>query len=95
MFIDARSQNHYQAGHIPGSLNLSVSNFEISSHEVLKGLPKNSWIITYCSGSSCQSSIHVARMLIEKHGYTRTQAFYEGWSAWKEAGYPFVIGESP
>jgi rhodanese-related sulfurtransferase len=94
-FIDARSPRDYAAGHIPGALNLPVSEFEAHSLELLKGMPKDARIITYCSGEQCQSSIALARMLIERLGYTRTQVFFDGWHAWNAAGYPFVIGDSP
>jgi rhodanese-related sulfurtransferase len=94
-FIDARSPRDYAAGHIPGALNLPVSEFESRSREVFKHLPKDARIITYCAGESCQSSILLARMLIEKLGYSRTQVFFDGWHAWGKAGYPFVTGDSP
>jgi rhodanese-related sulfurtransferase len=62
---------------------------------VLKDIPKDARIITYCSGERCQSSITLARMLVERLGYSRTQVFFDGWSAWNAAGYPFVIGDAP
>ena len=94
-FIDARSSHDYAAGHIPGALSLPVSEFEARSRELLKGLSREARIITYCSGERCQSSIHLARMLIEKLGYTRTQVFFDGWHAWNSAAYPLVIGDFP
>jgi rhodanese-related sulfurtransferase len=93
-FIDARSHQEYVAGHIPGALSLPVSGFEARSREALKRLPRDARIITYCSGESCQSSILLARVLLER-GYPRTQVFFGGWHAWSAAGYPFVIGDVP
>jgi rhodanese-related sulfurtransferase len=95
VFIDARSSPEYVAGHIPGALNLPVSEFETRSRDVLKNLPQDTRIITYCSGERCQSSIQLARTLIERLGYSRTQVFFDGWHAWKGAGYPFVTRDSP
>jgi len=43
----------------------------------------------------CQSSLHLARMLIERLGYRRTGVLFDGWHAWNAAAYPFVIGEMP
>ena len=94
-FIDARSAKAYAAGHIPGALSLPVGEFQARSNEVLKDFPKDTRLITYCSGRSCQSRIRLAHLMIEKLGYTQTQAFFDGWSAWNSAGYPFVIGETP
>jgi rhodanese-related sulfurtransferase len=94
-FIDARSARDYVAGHIPGALNLPVSEFESRSREALKRLPRDIRIITYCSGEQCQSSVTLARVLIERLGYSRTQVFFDGWHAWNAAAYPFVIGDTP
>lgn len=94
-FIDARPLRDYVAGHIPGALNLPASDFETRGRDLLRELPRDTWIITYCSGERCQSSLHLARMLIEKLGYRRTGVFFDGWHAWNAAAYPFVIGEMP
>lgn len=95
VFIDARSSQDYNAGHIPGALNLPVSELEARGQALLKGIPKDARIIAYCSGETCQSSILLARILIEKLGYSRTHVFFDGWHAWNVAGYPFVIGDVP
>jgi rhodanese-related sulfurtransferase len=95
VFVDARSVSEYVAGHIPGAVNLPVSEFESRGLEVLKDVPKDARIITYCAGESCQSSILLARMLVERLGYTRTQVFFDGWHAWSVAAYPFVMGDVP
>lgn len=50
VFIDARSPQEYRAGHIPGARNLPAFEFEGRSREVLKDLPEDARIITYCSG---------------------------------------------
>ena len=88
VFVDARSTLSYNTGHIPGARTLPVDQFEDLAGKVLSGLPNDTQIITYCSGSSCQSSVVLAQQLAEKLGYTRVRAFQAGWSAWVGAGYP-------
>ncbi len=45
VFVDARPQESYAAGHIPGALSLPVD--QIGQH--LSELKKTDWIITYCT----------------------------------------------
>jgi rhodanese-related sulfurtransferase len=95
VFIDARSPSAYRAGHIPGAHNLPVSNYWTYAKDVLEGLPKDTPIITYCSGGSCLTSVTLAEALQKKYGFTDVRAFYKGWSAWIATGYPSVKGDAP
>ena len=95
VFIDSRSPNAYRAGHIPGAHNLPVSQYWKYAEDVLRDLPKDAPIITYCSGGSCQTSVKLAEALRKKYGYTNVRAFYKGWSAWIAADYPSVKGDAP
>jgi rhodanese-related sulfurtransferase len=95
IFIDARSISAYTAGHIPGALILSVAEFENRSQVLLSVLHPDTQIITYCSGSSCQSSIELAKLLTRKFRSTQVRTFYGGWSSWIAAGYPVKTGDTP
>lgn len=98
VFVDARSPDAYAAGHIPGARNLPVYEFETRGREALADLPGEARIITYCAGTSCQSSVTLARLLTEKLGYSRVSAFHDGWHAWSGANYPTVAvmtGKAP
>ncbi len=87
IFIDARSTEEFSEGHIPGATLLTQDNFEDNVSVLLDLIPLDSEIITYCSGSGCESSLEVAALLKEE-GYTNISVFYGGWSLWKKAGYP-------
>lgn len=95
VFVDARPRGAYIAGHIPGAINLPVSQFRRRGREAMADVPKDAHILTYCSGGSCQSSASLAGLLTERLGYANTRVFYNGWQAWVEAGYPTVTGETP
>lgn len=45
VFVDVRSLDSYQAGHIPGALNIPLPDLESRLNELS---PQN-WIITYCT----------------------------------------------
>ncbi len=45
IFVDVRSADAYQAAHITGSLSIPLSELEGRLNEI----PKESWIITYCT----------------------------------------------
>ncbi len=92
IFIDARSSEEFSEGHIPGAMLLSLDNFEDNASVLLDLIPLNTEIITYCSGSGCESSLEVAGLLKDE-GFTNINVFYGGWTHWKEAGHP--VEKSP
>lgn len=95
VFVDARSSYAYAAGHIPGAINYLGNDYAPDVEKMLSDLPRDTEIIAYCSGGSCMNSVKIARLLIEKYGFTRARAFYDGWPAWVSAGYPVQKGDMP
>ncbi|MDA0748373.1 MAG: rhodanese-like domain-containing protein [bacterium] len=95
VFVDARGPADYARGHIPGALSLMGPEVKTKGQELLSDLPKDARIITYCSGGSCQSSLHLADRLMDQLGFTRVGAFYGGWQEWTEAGHPVKTGDQP
>ena len=47
IIVDVRSEQAFAAGHIPGAINIQLGEFESDPTEL--GLPKDQWIITYCT----------------------------------------------
>ena len=45
--IDVRGKDDYNAGHIPGALNIQLGEFETNPTGL--GLDQDQWIITYCA----------------------------------------------
>jgi rhodanese-related sulfurtransferase len=83
--IDVRSQEAYALSHIPGALNIQLSEFEMNSAGV--NLDKDQWIITYCTWMNEHTSARAAFILLQ-NGYTRVSALLGGFIAWIEADYP-------
>ncbi len=93
VFVDSRSAWAYEEGHIPGALSLPLEEFDDLAGSRLGDTPIYKEIITYCSGTECQSSLSLAKNLAKDMGFMRTRAFFQGWPAWVEAGYPVEIVE--
>jgi hypothetical protein len=45
--VDVRSPASYEAGHIEGAINIPLGEFETNMANI--DLPKDEWIITYCT----------------------------------------------
>jgi 3-mercaptopyruvate sulfurtransferase SseA len=45
VFLDVRDADSYQAGHIPGAMNIPLTSLESRLNELKTG----QWIITYCT----------------------------------------------
>jgi rhodanese-related sulfurtransferase len=82
LFVDAREPEEYQLGHIEGAINLPFDTFDDHWAQVEPLLPKDAKIVTYCSGSECDASLMLARLLIQRYGYKNIEIFFGGWPAW-------------
>lgn len=60
--VDVRSKEEYQAGHIPGSINIPLQQLESR----LSGIPKNKAVITCCASGMRSGS---AKSLLTAKGY--------------------------
>jgi len=92
IFLDARSEEAYIMGHIPGSVNLPYGDFDGVYPQISPLLSKDALLIAYCDGSDCQSSIVLTNRL-STMGYGHVKVFFGGWQAWRTAGYPISQGE--
>jgi rhodanese-related sulfurtransferase len=87
IFIDVRSRDRYDEGHIPGALSLPLSEFDARADALSAEIPRQRPIVTYCSGRLCQDSHTAAQMLMER-GFENVVVFIDGYPGWIEHGYP-------
>ena len=92
IFLDARLPGDFKAGHIRGAINLPYEEFEVHAPSVLPKLNKNEEIIAYCDGTECESSLLLARELLED-GYKNIKVFFGGWAEWQKSGLSVETGE--
>jgi rhodanese-related sulfurtransferase len=87
LFVDARSQNDYENGHIAGAISLPLGQFEERIGSFLNRYPLEQPIVTYCSGRTCEDSHDLARFLLDM-GFTDVRIFIDGFPGWEAEGYP-------
>jgi len=83
LWIDARSEKEYQAGHIPEALWLNEANFEVGLDSLLDRWSPENVLIVYCGSKACDDSQHLATRL-KASGFTNVYVLEGGWEAWQK-----------
>ncbi len=86
-FLDARTNDEFKAGHIPGARSLPFYDLQKFKDSALDGLSADSPIIIYCEGIGCELSFFLGRELVSG-GFTHVRIFYGGYPEWSKAGLP-------
>ena len=84
--IDVREKNEWDEGHIPGATHVPRGYLELRIEDAVPD--KSTPIMLYCAGGV--RSVLAARTLQEM-GYPDVQSLTGGFTAWKDAGQPFVV----
>ncbi len=97
IFVDARNDVHYQAGHIPGAYQLDHYEFIKQPVPWLTALlpvcQVAQQIIVYCNGGDCEDSRFAAIDLRDAHVPKEKLFVYEGgFTEWATNGLPVEIG---
>jgi rhodanese-related sulfurtransferase len=87
VFVDARSRDDYDEGHIKGAVSMPVGQFDEKIEAFLEQYSPEKAIVTYCSGRTCEDSHKLAQLLMEL-GYTEINVFIDGFPGWEAEGYP-------
>jgi len=80
--LDVRPTEEFEAGHIPGALNVPLN--ELERH--LAKLPREQEIIAYCRGEFCVLAFEAVATM-RKKGFN-ARRLEEGYPEWKAAGLP-------
>lgn len=93
IFIDAREDEPYQAGHIPGSYQLDYYHPDKYLLTVLPACQSAGRIVVYCSGGDCEDSEMTALMLRDG-GVPNSKLFVYsgGMTEWDEKREPIETG---
>lgn len=86
LWIDARPQEQFDAGHVPGALLLNEQKFEEQLVGYLDTLQTNQKpIVVYCSAAKCDASRHVLERLRQLLPIENAFVLKGGWKAWQAA----------
>ena len=83
--VDVRPRVEFDAGHIPGALNVPLPDLE----RRLKELPRNVEVVAYCRGRYCLLA-YAAVDFLSSHG-RRAQRLNIGMSEWRLDRRPLVV----
>ncbi len=86
MVIDVRPPEEYEAGHIPGAVNIPLPL--LSQH--LTDFPRRKEVVAYCRGPYCMLAVEAVKRL-RKRGY-RARRLEDGFPEWKAEGRPVAVG---
>jgi len=91
VFVDARSPEEYEAGHIAGAL--SVPLYDPASDMIWESLAVSpvADVVVYCSADLCQDSLILARR-VSRLGWRNAKVYVGGWLEWRDAGLPVEAG---
>ena len=95
IFIDARDEDHYRAGHIPGAYHFDrfqPQNYFTNVGQVCLSAQQ---MVFYCNGGDCDDSEQAAIMLRDSLGIPKEKVFVYGggFTEWTNNGMPFELGQ--
>ncbi len=83
--LDVRPPEEYAAGHVPGAINIPVS--ELAKR--LAELPKRKEVVAYCRGPYCLMSYDAVEFLRKKG--LKARRLQDGLPEWRLAGLPVSV----
>jgi rhodanese-related sulfurtransferase len=94
IFIDARNDEHYRAGHIPGAYQFDHFRPENYLTNVLQLCLTAEQIVFYCNGGECDDSLQAAVMLRDSVPIPKEKLFVYGGgiTEWATNGLPIELG---
>lgn len=83
LFVDARFLEDYEAGHIPGAVNIAPGMFADEVEAVLGAPEDDTTLVIYCSSASCMMSHELGENL-RMLGYTNILIYEAGFKGWQD-----------
>jgi 3-mercaptopyruvate sulfurtransferase SseA len=92
IIIDARNEEKYRNGHVPGALNIPSHSVQDNIDRVFAYAGPNDYVLVYCGGAECEDS-HTVADAMKANGYTNVHIYYGGWQKWTEHEMPVEEGD--
>jgi rhodanese-related sulfurtransferase len=81
VFIDARLEPAYEAGHLERAINLPVDANDVERRKVTAAVPEDAKVVVYCQSATCPWARNVAVKLL-RDGFIDVSIFRGGWNEW-------------
>jgi rhodanese-related sulfurtransferase len=86
VLVDSRQRFTFEAGHIPGAVNLPLKEVAKEIEKFAAAYPPpDTRLVVYCSNQSCSASSKLAALLTRDYGYREVQYVPGGYLEWLQA----------
>jgi rhodanese-related sulfurtransferase len=93
VFVDARDDEHYQEGHIPGAYQLDYYHPADYLATALQVCQIAQQVVVYCNGGNCEDSEFAATLLRDAGvGKDKLFVYGGGMTEWNTNGWPVELG---
>jgi rhodanese-related sulfurtransferase len=82
IWVDARPDNEYEQGHVPGAILLNEDHWNELLPQFLSRWSPNKKVVVYCSAKSCNLAGDVARRLRDEAQLKDVFVLEGGWEEW-------------
>lgn len=94
VFVDARPQKDYLAGHIPYAYLVPAETIDqgrLGDMMEIGGVDPSVRVVVYCEGGACDAS-HLVALTLQDMGFDKIHIDIDGFPAWQAAGYEVQTG---
>ena len=81
VFIDARPNRDFKAGHLEGAINVPVDIGDDERYKAMTGVAKNAHIVVYCQSRGCKFAEKIAIKLMSDD-FSKVSLLKGGWREW-------------
>ncbi len=85
LWLDARSEEQFTRGHVPGAMLLNEDDWHSLLPPVLGAWSPERKLVVYCSRQTCDASHVVAERLRKEAGLPNVYVLEGGWEEWEAA----------
>lgn len=83
VIVDARYPRDFEAGHLPGAINVPVFTTQAERRKLLSHVPKDAKLVVYCQSEGCQFDEALGSALVAE-GIENVALFPGGWTQWEQ-----------
>ncbi len=94
VFVDARPQKDYLAGHIPDAYLVPAETIDqgrLGEMMEVGMVDPSVRVVVYCEGGACDAS-HLVALTLQDMGFDKIHIDIDGFPAWQAAGYEVQTG---